>query len=98
MFVIGIAPPTVAQLVPDNSLGSESSIVTPRTVNALPADVTKQAFLQEQRLETEGTSRLIYKICSFCVAIAKSQRSQEPPNWGATGATFRSIQTSSWQD
>ena len=37
--LVGIAPPAFAQLVPDRSLGSESSIVTPGTVNALPADL-----------------------------------------------------------
>ncbi|MGG6264531.1 filamentous hemagglutinin N-terminal domain-containing protein [Leptolyngbya sp. AN03gr2] len=34
-----MASPAIAQLVPDSSLGSESSIVTPGTVNALPAEV-----------------------------------------------------------
>lgn len=36
LVVVGIASPALAQLVPDRSLGTESSIVTPGNANGLP--------------------------------------------------------------
>lgn len=39
LVAISIAPPAIAQLIPDRSLGAESSVVAPGTVNGLPADV-----------------------------------------------------------